>query len=634
MTRGVPIGMAAALVVCGLSAQTTLGPAQFSQDLQAVVTQLPALHVDLFFQTPQADFNAAAQQLQSDLPKLSQYQFYTRLAALVAMARDGHTYLSLSADAGFTQLPVTLEHFSDGYFVTSAPADTPSLNRAKLVSVGGTPVDQALAALEPVISHENEYRFQAWAAQYLTNLGVMRGLGFLPDTGAASYTFRLDSGAEISVDLASATTSQTRALDSPAGFIPPLESTTGNDSSTYWPQSRTVYVRIASFAATDGGQQFAAQTLGLLDQNAVDSLIFDLRNDEGGDLTMVFPLLQGLTSRLATLQTSPRFQTYALINGGSYSSATYLPMILKAGVPDFLAPLAPGIGSIPTTLVGEPTGGPPRQHGNPATFKLPASGMAVQYSTVYSPAFPGIPDLDAVYPDIAAPVESTDYFARHDAILAAVLARASAPPAPPTGADIVVNSASYRNTTGIAPGSYASALGAFPSGPLAVSINGSAATLLAATGTQLVFVVPAAAAVGTAQLTVSQGGQTISSGQFPVTQAGPGLFAVAPTAAQPGAIVNEDYSLNSSASPAARGSVVQIFATGYGPLDGSGQAAASVWVGNLPAVVLSSGPAPGYPNLWQIKARIPDDPTIAGQVPIFVSTLGMVSNAVTVFVQP
>jgi len=43
--------------------QSSLGPSQFNQDLQAVVTQLPSLHINLFFQTSQADFIAAAQQL-------------------------------------------------------------------------------------------------------------------------------------------------------------------------------------------------------------------------------------------------------------------------------------------------------------------------------------------------------------------------------------------------------------------------------------------------------------------------------------------------------------------------------------------------------------------------------------------
>lgn len=80
--------------------------------------------------------------------------------------------------------------------------------------------------------------------------------------------------------------------------------------------------------------------------------------------------------------------------------------------------------------------------------------------------------------------------------------------------------------------------------------------------------------------------------------------------------------------------MLQIYGTGYGPLDSSSQAAANVWIANLPARILYSGPAPGVPGLWQINVQIPDDPTIVGQVPVFVAAMGMVSNGVTVFVQP
>lgn len=79
--------------------------------------------------------------------------------------------------------------------------------------------------------------------------------------------------------------------------------------------------------------------------------------------------------------------------------------------------------------------------------------------------------------------------------------------------------------------------------------------------------------------------------------------------------------------------MLQIFGTGYGPLDATGQAAVNVWIADLPAAVLYSGPAPGIPGLWQINAQVPGDPTVAGQVPVFVSALGLVSNGTTVWVQ-
>ena len=614
--------------------QTPLGPQPFSQDLQTVLTELPELHVNLFFRTPEADFDAAARQLQADIPNLSVHQFYTRLQMLIALAQDGHTYLELSPAAGFVSLPITPQHFANGYFVTAAPTNQPSLNRAKLIAVGTTPTDQVLTALQLVISHENQSYFQSLAAQFLVNVGVMRGLGFVPESGPPIYSFQLDSGEQVSVDLSTAGPSQAMALASPAGFLPPLESSSGNYSSVYWVESKTVYVRIAAFNAADGGQQLANQTSALLDQNPVDNLIFDLRNDSGGDLTIVFPLLAGITQRLLALESNARFQIFALVNGGSYSSASVLAEILKAGLPVFLAPFAAGVGFIPTTVVGEPTGGPPQSHGNPQTFALPASGMLVQYSTAYSPPFPGIPNLDAIYPDISLPVPSTDYFARHDPILAAVLARASTPPAGPAGDAIVVNSASFRPTTGIAPGSFGSAFGMFPAGPVVLLVNGRAAQLLSASTSQLVFVVPADVVPGPAELDVQQNGLTVSSGKFQISASGAGIFVVAPVSAQPGAVLNQDYSLNTSAAAAARGSVLQIFATGYGPLDASGQAAAMVWIADVPAPVVYSGPAPGYPGLWQINAQVPNDLAISGQVPLFASALGLVSNGVTVWVQP
>jgi uncharacterized protein (TIGR03437 family) len=116
--------------------------------------------------------------------------------------------------------------------------------------------------------------------------------------------------------------------------------------------------------------------------------------------------------------------------------------------------------------------------------------------------------------------------------------------------------------------------------------------------------------------------------------AGPGLFVASAASAQPGAILNQDGALNTSAAPASRGSILQIFGTGYGPLDASGQAAVAVWIANSPAPVLYSGPAPGILGLWQINAQVPKEPIVAGEVPLFVSALGMVSNGVTVSVQP
>jgi uncharacterized protein (TIGR03437 family) len=43
--------------------------------------------------------------------------------------------------------------------------------------------------------------------------------------------------------------------------------------------------------------------------------------------------------------------------------------------------------------------------------------------------------------------------------------------------------------------------------------------------------------------------------------------------------------------------------------------------------------SPEFPGLWQINVRLPDAPSISKQVPVFVIADGVVSNAVTVWVE-
>jgi uncharacterized protein (TIGR03437 family) len=95
-----------------------------------------------------------------------------------------------------------------------------------------------------------------------------------------------------------------------------------------------------------------------------------------------------------------------------------------------------------------------------------------------------------------------------------------------------------------------------------------------------------------------------------VAAAAPGVFAV----------LNQDFTLNSDANPAARGSVVIVFATGEGvsnptPKDGQilndilprPQLPVQASIGNQPAAVEYAGATPGsIAGLLQVNARVPD----------------------------
>lgn len=100
-------------------------------------------------------------------------------------------------------------------------------------------------------------------------------------------------------------------------------------------------------------------------------------------------------------------------------------------------------------------------------------------------------------------------------------------------------------------------------------------------------------AAGAATVAVAGGGST----SVPLAEAAPGLFADGGVARA----FNEDGARNQPGHPAARGSVVTLFATG----EGVTARPVRLTIAGLEAEVLFAGPAPGYPGLLQVNARVP-----------------------------
>ena len=107
--------------------------------------------------------------------------------------------------------------------------------------------------------------------------------------------------------------------------------------------------------------------------------------------------------------------------------------------------------------------------------------------------------------------------------------------------------------------------------------------------------------------------------QLLVVDAVPGIVTAVGT--NEALALNQDGSRNSMSNPAAPGSIVALFATGYGqtsPPGISGQAAqppyarpvlpVSLTINNTTAQVLYDGEAPGFAGLLQINAIVPDTP--------------------------
>jgi uncharacterized protein (TIGR03437 family) len=191
-------------------------------------------------------------------------------------------------------------------------------------------------------------------------------------------------------------------------------------------------------------------------------------------------------------------------------------------------------------------------------------------------------------------------------------------------------------------------------GGVQVLFNGIAAPMIYAGSAQISAVVPyEMAPVASPWVWIKYSGQTANAFQLTSAATAPGLFTLNASGTGPGAILNQDYSVNGPNNAAARGSTVQVYLTGEGQTNPPGVTGAIttatlpppqvtpapvqpvvVTINGQPVPYAYAGEAPGLvAGMMQLNVQIPANAP-SGNLSIAVSIGGNISqNGVTVSVQ-
>ena len=167
------------------------------------------------------------------------------------------------------------------------------------------------------------------------------------------------------------------------------------------------------------------------------------------------------------------------------------------------------------------------------------------------------------------------------------------PPATPSITD-VLNAASFARVP-VVPGSLTTIMGSnFAGKSVSVTFDGMPTAVSFSNSTQINVLVPAGLGLqGSAQLVVTVDGVSSAPRTVMVAPFAPAIF--------PGAVLNQDGTVNGVNSGASPGSVIQIFATG---LSGSGAITGRIHDREI-TVPYYAGPAPGLPGVQQIDLVVP-----------------------------
>jgi uncharacterized protein (TIGR03437 family) len=164
-----------------------------------------------------------------------------------------------------------------------------------------------------------------------------------------------------------------------------------------------------------------------------------------------------------------------------------------------------------------------------------------------------------------------------------------------------------------------------------VFFDGLPAPLLLAHTSQANAVVPyAVAGKSSTRVQVEYAGVKSNEVVLPAAAAAPGIFTLDSSGKGQSAILNEDQSVNSPYRPAARGSVVTLWATGEGQTEPAGvdgkvaawpppkpQQPVLVTIGGRPTEIRYAGGAPEMvAGVLQVNARVPEDAPAGLAVPV------------------
>ncbi len=378
-----------------------------SADLDRLLALLEAIHPEPFHGVPRDEWVARMEEIRAELPGATPEESMVAVMGLVAMlsreGRDGHQ-IAFPSDGG-PMLPLRIFEFTDGVFVTDALDDT--LVGARITAVEGRPIDEVLAALDPLVARDSPATVPWFRPFYFLRADVLEGLGIIGDDVSVTLTIEpAGGGAARDAAVETIDSAEYNEWAGPFGLIhlPEREGLRFTASEPrFWTEDLgdgVLYARLTQVQAVATSEVTAFAEAAA--EPDVTRVIFDLRHNPGGNNFTYPPLLRVLQEIDTPL--------WVLTDRGTFSAASNLTTEIEQ--------------STDARFAGEPMGGGLNFWDDVqfVEFENLPIPMSIGISTLYwEKSFPDDPRL-TIEPDLAVPYRSADYFSGVDAGLDAVVA--------------------------------------------------------------------------------------------------------------------------------------------------------------------------------------------------------------------
>jgi hypothetical protein len=343
-------------------------------DLTFLTEEVKRLHYDPYrVGSPQA-FDDLVRELYDDIPRLSDVQIVLGVMRLMSRLGDGHSLVDGWDGPEFEDAPLDLFLFEEGLFVTAASPAYADLVGAQVVGVGNHNVDEVMAALEPLVSRDNDMWLKLIVPHLVRKPHVLHALGLTVQPDRLPLTLRDARGQTSKAEMPCA-----GALSRPLpDDWPTVSKQEGElprwlrDDGPYWfehlADEKAVYIQHRSVSEKDDDsfEAFVGHLFEVVEQQDIMKLILDLRRNGGGNTLLLEPLVKGL---MRSKKVNRRGHLFVIVGRHTFSAAMNEATLLERFTE--------------AIFVGEPTGSSPNFVGETVYVTPPYSKLKVSISDLY-----------------------------------------------------------------------------------------------------------------------------------------------------------------------------------------------------------------------------------------------------------
>ena len=420
MTKKIFIHLIAVLISASSYCQTS---AEWQSDLRQLQQIVHTKYSNLFYNISDANWDKAVDVFYNEIPGLKNDGVLAGFIKLVALFHIGHTQINSfglhhgASSLQLNRLPYQLYWFNDGVYILSAAKKYEQAVGGKAIKIGKLKTEDALAAIRPLVSFENEQGFKSNSMFFLATPEFLKTQGISETSSEVSITYLKDGKEETVLVNAEAGINgfSMTGLETAAGWAV-AKRTTSNIPlwqkepasfrfMEFLPERKTLYVR-HSVNLNDGDKTIAAfftNMAGFIEKNDVQKLVLDIRTNGGGNNQLNKPMI---TSIIRSVKINQKGKFFCIIGRRTFSAAQNLVNELEKYTE--------------VTFIGEPTSENVNFYGDTRTETLNNSKLQANLSWLWWQNLDPRDRRKATSPELAVDMSFDDYYNNEDPVIKAV----------------------------------------------------------------------------------------------------------------------------------------------------------------------------------------------------------------------